>query len=127
MTAIDNTIDAPVLAEYAEVRKQIDELTAKKKELEPQVVEVLKEKNVKTGETDFAKFTMTERKSYKFPPYVAEMETKFSEARKPVDEKYQNEMAEVEKQFDVEGEKNKAIESGDATVEVKEGLTFKAK
>lgn len=91
-----------IINRYAEIKAQIKLLTDEAKELEPQVSELVSKEENEKLETDAGKFYFTTRKSWEYPSYVKEAETKFKE------------------------EKKKAEDNGDAKFEESKSLTFKA-
>lgn len=88
---------------YADIKNQIKDLTAKSKEIEKLVSEEMVKGDVEEVKSDFGTFYFTARKTWDYPSYVREAETKFKD------------------------EKKKSEENGDAKFEEKKSLTFRSK
>lgn len=103
--------------EYAEIKNQIKELTAKSKEIQKEVQEEMEQNEIDKVESDFGSFYFTTRKSYSFSDKVEKLEEsrqkKYDEVIQPLDEK-------------IEGEKEKEKEDGTAEVKESKSLTFRA-
>lgn len=121
-----------LLKEYAEVKGQIKELTAKAKGMEVEVITETKKIITDLGsanlKTDVGTFSLTESKSYTYSEDYKTAEVKVAEDILPIEEKMkpmQEEIKTIKQTLsDLASEEEK---SGKATCEVKDGLRFTPK
>lgn len=76
-----------LLKEYADVRKQIEELEEIKEKLGGEIAAGMEEQAADKIESDFGQFYFTTRKTWKYSSAVDELNIKVKEAKKTEEEK----------------------------------------
>lgn len=69
-------------AEYADIKNQIKDLTAKAKVIEEEVVSEMDNEEIDTVKSEIGTFYFTYRKKYFYPKYVVEAENTYKELKK---------------------------------------------
>ena len=101
------------LKQYAELRIQIEELEAKVKAIEPDVIEEIKKTGEKGAETDLGKITTVETKSFTYSENIQHRERNAKDKIKEFSDNLLGEIKEM-----------KTIEEKYLTPEVKTSLRF---
>lgn len=66
-----------ILEQYAGIKKQIASLTEEAKELEPQVLDEMRQEGVQTAKMDFGTFSITRRTKWEYSQKYKDLEEKY--------------------------------------------------